>query len=110
MMEIIAEEEADRFEVRKILEDASTKKELVYEQKICLEYLQKLPQLSEAKLTQMKEELSKIAILKQRYITLIVNLLPATAEEVSALFDKERTNLKKEEIVQIAAIVKKYAG
>ncbi|HLD83833.1 MAG TPA: hypothetical protein VI979_03200 [archaeon] len=109
-MEIIAEEELDRHDARGIMEARAGVKELIYEQKICLEYLQKLPSLSDAKLKQLREDLSKIAILKARYITLITNILPNTDEEVDALFSKERTNLKKEEIHQIAEIVRKYAG
>ena len=109
-MEIIAEEEIDRHDARAIMEARAAVKELIYEQKICVEYLQKLPSLSEAKMKQLKEELSKIAILKPRYIALITSIFPNTDEEVDALFVKERTNLKKEEIHQIAEIVKKYAG
>jgi DNA-directed RNA polymerase subunit F len=109
-MEIIAEEDVDRHKAKKIMEKGSDKKELTYEQKVTLEYLQKLPSLSDEKLKELKEELSKIAILKPRYITLIANILPDTDGEVDALFSKERTNLKKEEIQQIAQIVKKVKG
>jgi DNA-directed RNA polymerase subunit F len=56
----------------------------------------------------MKDDLSKIAILKPRYIALIINMMPDTEEEVEALFSKERTNLKKEEIKQIVEIVRNY--
>ncbi len=56
----------------------------------------------------MIEELKKIAILKPRYIALIVNILPVTEEDVDMLFSKERTNLKKEEVKQIVEIVRKY--
>lgn len=109
-MELIAEQELDRHDAKKIMEDRSKKKELIYEQKICLEYLQKLPPINETKLKQLKEDLAKIAILKPRYITLITNILPDTDGEVDTLFSKERTNLKKEEIRQISDIVKKHTA
>ena len=54
------------------------------------------------------EELGAISILKPRYIALIVSMMPDTEEEVEALFSKERTNLKKEEIKKIVEIIKKY--
>ena len=107
-MEIIAEEDIDRHQAKKVMEDREKTAELTYEQKITLEFLQKLPSISEENLKALKEELSSIAILKSRYIALISNILPDTEEEVDALFTKERTNLKKEEIQQIASIVKKH--
>ena len=61
--------------------------------------------------TQIKnltEELEKVPILKQRYIALILNVMPDTEEEVEALFSKERINLKKEEIKQIVDILAKF--
>lgn len=95
-------------EAKRILEERKKDRDLVYEQKICLEYLEKVPKLTQAQVKSITEELGKIAILKQRYIALIVNVLPDTEEEVEMLFSKERTNLKKEEIRQIVEIVKKY--
>lgn len=107
-MEIISEEDVDISKVSEIMNKKKDERELVYEQKICLEYLDKVPKPNADKLKQMFEELSKISILKSRYMVLIANMMPNTEEEVEALFSKERTNLKKEEIKQIAVIVKKY--
>ncbi len=73
-----------------------------------MEYLEKVPKLTQTQLKNIIEDLSKISILKPRYITLIINILPDTDDEVEVLFSKERTNLKKEEIKQIVEIVKKY--
>jgi len=55
----------------------------------------------------LAEELGKIPVMKPRYINLVISMLPDTEEEVEALFSKERTNLKKEEVKQIAEIVSK---
>ena len=107
-MEITNEEDVSALEAKKIMNDRKKEGDLVYEQKICTEYLDKLPKLSQVKEKEMIDELSKIAILKPRYIALIVNMLPDTEDEVAVLFSKERTNLKKEEIKQIVDIVKKY--
>jgi DNA-directed RNA polymerase subunit F len=107
-MEILNEEDVNMLEAKKMLEDRKKGRDLVYEQKICLEYLEKVSKMPETKLKNLIEELSKIAILKSRYIALIVNMLPDTEEEVTALFSKERTNLKKEEIKQIVDILQKY--
>jgi DNA-directed RNA polymerase subunit F len=107
-METIGEEDVDIVKATEIMNKKKEEKDLVYEQKICLDYLEKIPKVKQSKLKEMVEELSKISILKNRYIVLIVNVMPDTEEEVEALFSKERTNLKKEEITQIAQIVRKY--
>ena len=107
-MEIIGEEEIDILKAADIMAKKKEERDLVYEQKICSDYLDKIPKPKQAKVKQMMEELSKISILKPRYIVLILNMMPDTDAEVDALFSKERTNLKKEEIAQIAEIVRKH--
>ena len=107
-MEITAEDDVSIVEAKKILDERKKERDLVYEQKICHDYLEKLDKLSPAKTEDMVGELGKIAILKPRYIALIVSMFPDTEEEVDMLFSKERTNLKKEEVKQIVEIVNKY--
>ena len=107
-MEVANEEDVNISDAKKIMEDRKKVGDLVYEQKICYEYLEKVSKLHATKLKSLIDELTKIAILKPRYIALIVNMLPDTEEEVTTLFSKERTNLKKEEIDQIVEIVKKH--
>lgn len=107
-MELIEEEDLSVPEAKRILDERKKERDLVYEQKICLEYLEKVPKLTQTQVKSITEELSGIAILKPRYIALIINMLPDTEEEVEALFSKERTNLKKEEVKQIVEIVKSY--
>lgn len=105
---MIEEEDISIPDAKRMLEDRKKERDLVYEQKICLEYLEKVPKLTQAQVRNITEDLGKIAILKPRYIALIINVLPDTEEEVEALFSKERTNLKKEEVRQIVEIVRKY--
>jgi len=107
-VEIVIEEDVSMHEAKKILEDRRKERDLVYDQKICVDYLEKSSKITLAKSRNLVEELSKISILKPRYISLILNMLPDTEEEVDVLFSKERTNLKKEEVKQIVEIVKKF--
>ncbi len=107
-MEILGEEDVSVAEVKDIMEARKKERDVVYEQKICLDYLEKICRLTPAKAKQLAEELGKISILKPRYIALIINMLPDTEDEVEMLFSKERTNLKKEETKQIVEIVSKY--
>jgi len=108
MTEVLSEEEVSYNQARNIMESRKKDSELNYEQKICLEFLEKLPHFTEKQFTDFTEELGKIAILKPRHIAMILNILPDTEEEVESLFSKERTNLKKEEVSQIAETVKKF--
>jgi DNA-directed RNA polymerase subunit F len=107
-MEVLNEEDVSTVEAKKIMEERKKGGELVYEQKICLEFLDKSVKTTPTQLKNMTEDLKKIAILKPRYAALIINIMPDTEEEVEALFSKERTNLKKEEVKQIVEIVRKY--
>lgn len=107
-MDIVSEEDVSVHEAKRIIDDRRKERDLVYDQKICLEYLEKIATLTPAQLKNITEELSSISILKPRYIALILSMMPDTEEEVETLFAKERTNLKKEEIKKIVEIVKKY--
>ena len=107
-MDVVFEEDTNINEAKRIMEDRKKERELVYDQKICLDYLEKIVTITPTQLNNIMEELRKISILKARYISLILNVMPDTEQELEALFSKERTNLKKEEIKQIVDIVGKY--
>jgi len=108
-MEVLAEEEVSSQDAKRILSERKKESaELHYEQKICVEFLEKLPKLTEKQLEDMKAELGKITILKPRYVALVISIMPDTEEEVEALFSKERTNLRKEEVKQIVEIVRQF--
>jgi len=107
-MEIVGEEDVSNASAKDLMEARKKERDLVYEQKICLDYLEKTCRLTPSKMNDIAADLSKIAILKPRYIALIVNVLPDTEDEVEALFSKERINLKKEETKQIVDIISKF--
>ena len=107
-MDILSEDDVSMHDAKRIMETRKAERELVYDQKVCLDYLEKIASLTEKQLESMIEELGKITILKPRYVALILNMMPDTEEEVEALFAKERTNLKKEEVQQIVQIISKY--
>lgn len=107
-MDILNEEDVSIHDAKRIMEERKKERDLVYDQKVCLDYLEKISTLTQKQHETLLEELSKIQILKPRYIALILNAMPDTEEEVESLFSKERTNLKKEEIKQIVSIVSKY--
>ncbi|MCD6558113.1 MAG: hypothetical protein J7K31_03735 [Candidatus Aenigmarchaeota archaeon] len=105
-MKVLEEKEIPMLEAKEILEERKKERDFVYEQKICLEYLDKVVTLTKAKLKSLMKGLSEITILKPRHWALIINNLPTTEDEVKIIFAKERTNLKKDEIKKIVDIVK----
>jgi DNA-directed RNA polymerase subunit F len=105
-MEILGEDELNISDAKEILNKREKDGELVYEQKICLEYMDKI--IGKADTKAIVEELSKISILRPRHIALIINIMPDTEDEVNSLFSKEIVNLKKEETNKIIEIIKKY--
>lgn len=107
-IDVVSEEDVSIHEAKKIIDGRKNERDLVYDQKICLEYLEKIAALTATQVKNLTEELSAIAILKPRYVALILSMMPDTEEEVETLFSKERTNLKKEEIKKIVEIIKKY--
>ncbi len=107
-MDIVSEEDVSIHEAKRIIEGRKKERDLVYDQKICAEYLEKVATLTATQLKNITEELSSISILKPRYIALILSMMPDTEEEVETLFSKERTNLKKEEIKKIVEIIRKF--
>lgn len=107
-MDIVSEDDVNIVDAKQVMEDRKNDKDLIYEQKICMEYLEKVVKMTPAKAKALVDELNQISILKPRYISLIVTMLPDTEEEVEMLFSKERTNLKKEEVKQIVEIIGKY--
>jgi DNA-directed RNA polymerase subunit F len=102
-MDVIKEEVITAAEAKNILSKSNRDK---YEQKICIEYFNKIPILTKAKADKLYEELNNLNILNKKQIIEIINVLPDTEEEFVALFSKEK--LKKEEIKNIVEIVKKY--
>ncbi len=107
-MEILDEQDISAAEAKFVMDARKKDGEMKHEQTICIEYLEKTQKLTKKQLDDLKAELAKIDILKPRYISLIINVMPDTEEEVEMLFSKERTNLKKDEMQKIVEIVKQF--
>ena len=96
-------------EAKKALEKRAEEKELGYEQKNALEFLQKFSKVSERKAKEMAEELEKINKLKPRHIVSIINHLPQTVDELKGILAHEVLNLSEDEHKKILDIIKKIA-
>ncbi len=107
-MNVTDEEPISIPEARVIMDKRKEEGDLSYEQNVTYEYLKKMSKLSPSKAEALRKELQEVAILKPRHIAKIIDIMPDTEDEVKLLFEKERTNLKKDEITKIVEIVKKF--
>lgn len=104
-MKILDEKIITNSEAKEILEIRKKEKDLIYEQKIALDFLEKTCKISKTVFDKLIAGLSEIRILKPRHMALLINNLPMTEDEVKQIFVKERTNLKKDEIKKIVEIM-----
>lgn len=96
-------------EVKIILKNLSKdREELLYEQKIALEHVQKFSKLSLKKTEEMIKELSKLDFLREIHVYKIVDILPSNEEDVKSILAKERITVGDKEIKNILEIVEKY--
>lgn len=105
-MEVLDEKFATNLEAKKILEARRKEKELIYEQKITYDFLEKIVTINEKDVEKIMNSLSDIPVLKPKHLVLICNLLPNTEEEVQLIFAKESLALKKDEIKKIVDVVR----
>lgn len=102
-MEILKEEPITNAEAKKIFAQIEKEKP---EQKLCNEYLNKIPVLSKSDAEKLEEELTKLNLFNKKQIVTIINTMPEIEEEFLMLFSKEK--YKKEEIKNTLEIVRKY--
>lgn len=87
-----------------ILKDINKKN---YDQKLAFEYASKFAKLTEKKADKLYEELSEAGIprIKRRHLVKLVDLMPATPEEMRAVFAKEDLTLNKEDTEKVLEIL-----
>ncbi len=98
------------YEAKEILEKIVQKnEEPLYEQKICLDYLNKFAKLSPEEGRKLVEEILSISDkIRPEIAVKIADLLPEDEEDVRIIFAKERVVLEKEEINRIVEVCSKY--
>ncbi|NOZ59334.1 MAG: DNA-directed RNA polymerase subunit F [Euryarchaeota archaeon] len=98
------------YEARAILErELEDSEEPLYEQKICLDYLNKFARLSPEEGRRIVEEVLKVSDkIRPEIAVKIADLLPRDEEDVRAIFAKERAILDREEIARIVEICAPY--
>lgn len=97
-------------EAKNILKKAGKeRKELIYEQKIALEHAQKFATLSLKDTQTLIKELRALERIEENHAYKIADLLPSTADDVKAIFAKERVTPNEKDIKAILEIVGKFS-
>ena len=96
-------------EVKNILKKISKeRKELTYEQRIALEHAEAFSKISVKATQDLIKELKTLERLEEFHVYKIADILPTTADDVKAIFAKERFTPTETEIKKIVEIVAKY--
>ncbi len=96
-------------EVKNILKKISKeRKELTYEQRIALEHAEAFSKISVKATQDLIKELKTLERLEEFHVYKIADILPTTADDVKAIFAKERFTPTETEIKKIVELVAKY--
>jgi DNA-directed RNA polymerase subunit F len=96
-------------EVKNILKKVEKeRKELIYEQRIALEHAQKFARLSVKETKDLIKALIELENIEEYHAFKIADVLPTSADDVKAIFAKERFTPSENEINKILEIVGKY--
>ena len=95
-------------EVKDLLEDEQEKREFTTEQKYALVHAQQFVKLDAKQARKLVEELLKFDMLTEAHACKLADLLPRHADEVKAIFAKERFVLEAGTIDEILEIINKY--
>ena len=95
-------------EVKELLEEAATARELTPDQKASLDHAEKFARLTLEQAQKLQAELGKLGFVPDALCAKIADILPTHPIDVRAIFQKERKALEKNQIEQILSTVQKY--
>jgi len=106
--DIISEQAITTAEVKKLLKDISkNKEEMDYVQKKTLAHAEKSAKVSLKDAQAMQKEFGEMGLDAEKAIE-IINIMPATRDELRTIFSKERKQPETEDMDKIMDVVLKY--
>ena len=109
-MEIIEKKPLNINEMKEQVEEIKKRdKELNFRAKKVEEYLNKVAKTKSYKELKQSLEGLKITRLKEKHITLIINILPTDIDSLRIILSGENLTLKNEDLEKILETVKKHA-
>ncbi len=82
--------------------------DLAYEQKICMDFLDKNVHMNVTDARKAMKELQEVGRIKARQAAILVNVLPEEKSDIRLIFSKERMSLSEENMEEIIKILDKY--
>jgi len=113
-MKVISEDPVTLAEVSAILKKkekdyASREVELLYEQRRAYEHANKFAKISKKDASEMADKLSKLEVnLSPERVAKVIDLMPASVDDIRAIFAKERFKYSEQEIKTITDVVDQY--
>jgi len=105
---ILEEKPVTMAEVLEVLKEKSSEN-MIYEQKLALDHLQKFVKLKPGEVRKLVEEILALnEKFRPAHAVKVADLLPVDEADVKAIFAKERFTLTKEEIAALVDLVAKY--
>lgn len=95
-------------EIRDILLERQEQGELTPEQKLALEHSQKFARIDGKKSRKLVKELIELGFVSEINAVKLADSMPDHADDVRALFAKERATLDKKDVEKILSVVGKY--
>ena len=103
--EIVSQRSATVAEVKEIMEAQKAARELGFEQQVTMEYAQKAAKLDAKKAQKLVSALEKMEKLTPEIAVKIVDMMPASKEQLMVIVSKERYTLSEKEIEQIIGLM-----
>jgi DNA-directed RNA polymerase subunit F len=103
--EIISEEEITLPQVKKILTQRGKEGELSFQQSITLEHATAFSKMAPAVSTKLVAKLISNYEMSRAEAVQIVNIAPATIEELKSILDTRSTNLTDEKLLEIVDLI-----
>ncbi len=82
--------------------------DLAYEQKICMDFLDKNVDINVTDARKAMDELQEVGRIKPRQAAILINILPKEKGDIRLIFSKERTSLSEENMEDVLEILDKY--
>ena len=95
-------------EVKSMLEKEQESRELTYEQNLALQHVQTFVKITPTKAKKLYKELVDLEFMSEENAMKIVDIMPEEAEDVRAVFAKERFTLEEGDADKILSIVEQY--
>lgn len=106
---IVGEKYVTQAEAKEILKKREDSDELIYEQNIALNVIEKFIKISQEDAKEMVAHLlEEVPRIKDEHAIKIVDTMPKDKEDLSLIFSKERIILTDDEVAKIQEIVANY--